>query len=1076
MNFIGIKTEQTEFTEKKWEKPFCEDLKNLQGISFGKMKIIVKKLDRFCDEVLDENHLLNIENEIHLDLIDETEDKFHEVGNVNIFLNNHLNENKLGLKAQEAIRQSLLGIFLGQEKDIQGIKDGLEEVDQRVDNLCRMARKRVLGRHGALHLEMEKYGAHTWNTRDRESKEKSLTEQCKEKLSTRNFLNQVIDIVEVEEDKKRSSGEDSQLFSEELGNETGASNQESQNSDLAGDTSQDNLKESPLIEYKENYQLSDLGDLEQLSGDTREDKKSFRFMKSGSALKQIISDDSKQTEKFKTTISGQKEAEIGERMTETKKVEDRIRPKIQPFGTSFENELQESDLDESDTEDAELASPSKPQIPHLRFSPNLGTSKGHWNEKSESMDLDSDEESLDNCTQEVMDFTNKGKKISMISLANKGNGGFGKPLQKQLGAKRISAIGCGFGSSMRMIQEQQNMARNYMTERPRGRGEAIEEIPLRKEIQQILGGSYAKMGSGSNSTLRYNQHVRASQPPRNHPRGDEKRVRQLLRVEKLELERILDRVEKIREEIKLVCVEGGILFERIEDGFAKLNGTVEKLFLRLCESTDKGVFDQFLLNELTVLPKKEVESILQNTSKNQNDKVLLSAELKAKKKRFELYEKKVREYEAKNHRLVYNNLQMKKQIESLSRKVTVLENKRQKDDEMNQRFGEVELKSLRLKLNQFEIREKQTKEEQVKIENKNFNLLRRKDNLMVNLKKDLRLATGEIMKLKDKLKEMAVLPRRKSSENQENSGEECSIDQNADPAGTVDCGEVKQMSNAEMLEAKDEEIHELKKRVREQANEIENLSMRITELKMEAEAEQNKYLDEIKQLDTKIEEIEQNNAELTRGNNFLTRRVDELRQDNEKLKAAGGGDQSYLFNEPLLNSLQNYSRSNSGKGEKFLADLSLSNEAAPQTMKGNMKQVHEKDQPPILQMVNDENEKLFDYMSESEILKLQQSDIYEKNSLLFNTGDRIPFEEINLEFEKKEATDTEQLRMKSKTMMFGGPTLVSKGSIFGEKLEEESNKFRFKKSKSVIERPSLEIGKFGQNNSKCSRRKSKNST
>ena len=71
------------------------------------------------------------------------------------------------------------------------------------------------------------------------------------------------------------------------------------------------------------------------------------------------------------------------------------------------------------------------------------------------MDLDSREDSLDDCTQEVIDFTNKGKKISMISLVNK------NPNPKtKFEAQRISAIGYGFGSSMRGIQKSENLTKN----------------------------------------------------------------------------------------------------------------------------------------------------------------------------------------------------------------------------------------------------------------------------------------------------------------------------------------------------------------------------------------------------------------------------------------------------------------------------------------------------------------------------------------------------------------------------------------------------------------------------------------
>jgi hypothetical protein len=1057
MNFIGIKTEQTEFTEKKWEKPFCEDLKNLRGVSFGKMKSIVKKLDRFCDELLDENHLLSVENEIHLDLIDEIEDKFHEVGNVNIFLNNHLNENKLGVKAQEVVRQSLMAFFVGDDQEIKKIKDNLEEVDGRVDHICKLARKRVLGRHGALHLEMEKYGANTWNT-NRESKE--ITK--KDKLSTRNYLNQVVDIEEEEEDKRRSSRENLISDEKEVNIMESGSDQlmETDESDL-----EDELKESELLnrrktgkEFSEknpnlNLEKSSQENVDEIEKSNKnENTEGFCYMKSGSGLRQIISEDSKLTEKFKTTISDNKKEEL---IKQIKLDENKNTPKIKPFGASFDDESDGSDLDATLSEDQNQ---KKPEIPQLKFYQKNDTQEMDQDD-SDSMDLDSDEESLDNCTQEVIDFTRKGKKISMISLAKRHTtSGFNLKIGNPTENQRRSAL--GFGSSMRMIQENHDLAKNYMTERPRLPRKEFEDIPLRKEIKQILGGSYARMGTGSNSTLRYNQNIRASHPPRTQSMGEEKRIQQLLRVEKRELERILDKVERIREEIKLVCVTGANLFSSIENGFSKLSGTVEKVYLSLCETSDKSIYEKYMLNELTVVPKEEVDKILENTSKNQNDKIIMQAQLKSTKKRFEVYEKKIKDYESKNHRLIFNNQQLKKQIESLSRKVTVLENKKQKEEELDRRCGEFEVKSLKLKLNQSELREKQLKEEQVKLENKNFNLLKRKDNLIQNLKNDLNMTTEEIQLLKTKIKEIATKPKYViEEESDEVTDDQCSIQEDNESQEIVEKYEKKIKSKMEMIEAKDDEIRDLRKKIRNKDNEIENLSMQITELKMESETEQNKYMDEIKELDSKIENYEDSNNELKRCNIFLTKRVDELRQENEKLKAAGGGEESFLFSDPLINSYQNMSQDINPfeKNEMILINLNKTNNMKGAQMKQEKIEMLENEMIPTIEKNPEED--LFDYMSESEIVKCPQSDLYDKNSLLFNTCDKEQFADLNIQLEKNQIDNNTEMRKKSKTEFFGGPTLVSKGSIFGEGLEEEQIENRFKKSKSLITKKSLEKGK-----------------
>ena len=584
--------------------------------------------------------------------------------------------------------------------------------------------------------------------------------------------------------------------------------------------------------------------------DNEDSPDAFSYMKSGLGLKNIISEESKQTEKIVITNSEKTIDNKTPDLNEDSKEYDQLQetPKIKPFGSSFKDG-DSSDLNDSFSTDKKKSKPQKPQIPQLSFPAPDSKDAGDLDSEadaashSDSMDLDSQEESLDNCTQEVMDFTNKGKKISMISL-NK-NRAFGQSrvlMNSQMkNEKRMSNISYGFNSSMRMIQKN-DLDRNYMTERPRMREirGPFEELPIRKEIQQILGNSYARVGSGSNSTLRYNKNLRASMPVKMPNFGEEKRISQLLITEKRELEMVLDQVEKIREEVKLLFVKGASLLGRVEDGFLKLNGSVEKLFLSWAETEDKGVFEQFGMKELTVIPKVEIERLLENTSKNQNDKVMVSAELKAKKKRFEYYEKKVKDLESKNNRLTFNNSQLKKQIESLSRKVTVLENKCEKEAELDRRANQMELKSLRLKLNQSELREKQLKDEQLKLENKNFQLLRRKDNLIGNLRKDLNLTTDEMEKLKGKIKSIYS----KGSEGIKEEG-----------------AEEQEKENKDLIALQKEEIGGLKKQIRKQENDIENLSMKIAEMKIENEGEQNKYLDEIKELDSKIEEMEEANTE-----------------------------------------------------------------------------------------------------------------------------------------------------------------------------------------------------------------------
>ena len=227
---------------------------------------------------------------------------------------------------------------------------------------------------------MEKYGVQTWNTRDMESRELTYTKKPKDKLSTKNYLNQVLDIEEEEEDKTKCR-EDSSL-------------------EMA-------LKKSEILN-EENDQISDLDETladEDIEIDMK--PKCISYMKSGSELKNIISENSKQTEKFKTTISGNKtfndetEDDLCE-MIDNDSIEKNIRH-IEPFKTSFKEN--EDSIDLNDTMSNDKMKIEKPDIPKLKFYEEKNNNQDSKISSSDSMDLDSREDSLDNCTQEVIDLS-----------------------------------------------------------------------------------------------------------------------------------------------------------------------------------------------------------------------------------------------------------------------------------------------------------------------------------------------------------------------------------------------------------------------------------------------------------------------------------------------------------------------------------------------------------------------------------------------------------------------------------------------------------------------------------------------
>lgn len=331
------------------------------------------------------------------------------------------------------------------------------------------------------------------------------------------------------------------------------------------------------------------------------------------------------------------------------------------------------------------------------------------------------------------------------------------------------------------------------------------------------------------------------------------------------------------------------------------------LLIGLCDSNDDTVFEKFCITELMIYPTKEVSKIIENASRNQNDKVLATAELKNKCKSLKFTQRNLKELKLKNYRLNFNNEQLKKQIDALSRKLTLLESRKEKEEELDRKSDEVELKSFQLRLNQSEERERRLRDEISRNENKNLNLLRRKENLMSNLKQEL----AEVnLNLKEANKELLCLKQSKQNMNDiiEQDDEE-NIEQNGDLEHGETASETETSSKQKNkgISLQDHfKLTELKAVVSHLKNELEDRAVNLKTSHMHLGIERSNFENLLKERDFIIEDKELKLLENRRQLTFLERKVNHLRLENEKIKICR--EESFLCNDMLEDSLQNSSQ------------------------------------------------------------------------------------------------------------------------------------------------------------------------
>ena len=477
MLLIGPEKTTEKSKREIWEKPYAKELASMDSISFGKMKSIVKGLDRFCDKLLEENHIIHVENEMNLDLLDEFEDMYEEVGNVNIFLNNNINEMRLRKGGQNIFKESLAMIFLKEDKRISEMKEVIEEVEDRVQRLAKRAREKVLGKHGLIGLEIEREvggGQFSWGLAKKQQSTESIVS---DRLSTRNNLNKVIDVDEEdcmyedlnEEMLSRSQDKCSKkelMIStpDEKSNELKNDSEENKNSETS-----DKLKISEVL-FSEDNVVPRKGFSGKCDDSNDLDANSF--------MKKIISEESKQKLKVINDSGGLQESEkIEESLSGNELLEKNILTDFQLIAKEVEKKENFSGSKLDNSGNSSLSRESKSQEENAKEAK-------HQSFTSDSMDLDSDQGSMQDCPQETINFTEKGKKISMISLAKHTSQIQGLVKQMNMEPK--------MRSSMRQVYQG---ITPHLGLTQRGRRSDFSLVPLQREFKSMICTTFQKSKS-----------------------------------------------------------------------------------------------------------------------------------------------------------------------------------------------------------------------------------------------------------------------------------------------------------------------------------------------------------------------------------------------------------------------------------------------------------------------------------------------------------------------------------------------------------------------------------------------------
>lgn len=294
------------------------------------------------------------------------------------------------------------------------------------------------------------------------------------------------------------------------------------------------------------------------------------------------------------------------------------------------------------------------------------------------------------------------------------------------------------------------------------------------------------------------------------------------------------------------------------------------------------------ISDLTIYPKQEIKKILETSTKNQNDKVRITALVNAKEARVKATIQRVEQTESHNYRLKHNNELLRKQVESLSKKVTQLESREGERESRGRRVPDVEVRTLQLQLAQAEQTERRLRDEIGRNEERNLCLLRRKEALMESMREEL-----------------------ESMRERMNKG----AGKNYNQSGVQD----------EEIEGDRELIQSLRDEVKRLKNKLENRDVTLATSQMQLERDKNNLLNQIEELKTVNKKLEQEAQQFKRRAGLLEEKVTQLRLDNEHFRADIEGDESFLCGDGVGDSGTEFG-SPSVPGEEDVLSVKLGEE------------------------------------------------------------------------------------------------------------------------------------------------------
>ena len=296
------------------------------------------------------------------------------------------------------------------------------------------------------------------------------------------------------------------------------------------------------------------------------------------------------------------------------------------------------------------------------------------------------------------------------------------------------------------------------------------------------------------------------------------------------------------------------------------------------------------MGELTVYPRREIQKILEISAKNQNDKVRITATVNAKEARVKATAKRARDTESENFRLKHNNEILTKQVESLSKKVTLLESRRGERESRGRRAPDVEVRTLQLRLAQAEQAERRLREEMSRNEERNLGLLKRKEALMRSVREELEQLRGNIAGKEGLSKGIC---------HEDSKLQNPPVNSNSKSIGA-------------------ELVRDLKDQVRRLRNQVECRDVTLATSQMQLQRDRHQLASQIEELRGSNKALELEAQQFKRRAGLLEKKVTQLTLDNEQLKADYEKDESFLCGDGPADSGTEFSSPMVGTGLEIM--------------------------------------------------------------------------------------------------------------------------------------------------------------